>query len=507
MRRLFPVETHYIGFLLLTSLLLHAQETRPKIGVALEGGGAKGLAHIGVLQWFEEHHIPVDGIAGTSMGGLVGGLYATGLRPSEIREIVSGIRWNEVLVGQTPYPALAFRRKEDLRAYPNRLELGLRGGLSMPGGLNSGQAVLGVINRYMLPYSQSRNFDDLPIPFRCVATDLVSRKQEVFSSGSVTNALRATMSLPGVFSPVKGKDKIYIDGGLLNNLPTDVVKKMGADFVIGVHLSVGPADPNKLRTLFEVAGGATGVMIDANVLRGMELADLLLTIDVAGFTTLDFSRADKIIDKGYEAAQAKASMLERFRLNDEDWNRYIARRESRRMPKPPAIQFVEVKGIEKEIAFQVGQTLAGYKGKVVDTGKLESDLDTLVGIGRFESLDYNLTERNGQTGLQITATEKDYSPPWLNPGFVIDGSDPDNVGFTLGGRVTFLDLGGYRSELRTDFAFGSSYGIRTEYYRPLRPLSRWFIAPRVGALRSPLNLYYKNDLVSEYRLNTSLWWS
>ncbi len=169
-------------------------------------------------------------------------------------EIINGIPWNEVLVGQVPYPALAFRRKEDLRAYPNRLELGLRGGVSLPGGLNSGQAVLGVIDKYMLPYSQPKSFDDLPIPFRCVATDLVSGKEVVFSSGSISTALRSTMSLPGVFSPVKGKDKIYIDGGLLNNLPTDVVRKMGADFVIGVHLSVGPPDPKKLRTIFEIAG-------------------------------------------------------------------------------------------------------------------------------------------------------------------------------------------------------------------------------------------------------------
>ena len=502
MPRPLPVSFHCLGFLLLTSILLNAQDKRPTLGIALEGGGAKGLAHIGVLQWFEEHHIPVDRIAGTSMGGLVGGLYATGLRPSEIRQIINGIPWNEVLVGQVPYPALAFRRKEDLRAYPNRLELGLRGGVSVPGGLNSGQAVLGVIDKYMLPYSQPRSFDDLPIPFRCVATDLVSGKEVIFSSGSISTALRSTMSLPGVFSPVKGKDKIYIDGGLLNNLPTDVVKKMGADFVIGVHLSVGPPDPKKLRTIFEIAGGATGVMIDANVLRGMELSDLLLTIDVAGYSTLDFSRADQIVDKGYQAAQAKASSLERYKLNDDDWNRYIARRESRRVPKIPEVQFVDVRGVDKDIATQVSGALAGYKGTVVDTVKLESDLNTLAGIGRFESLSYSLMERDGQTGLQVTVEQKDYSPPWLKPGFEVNGSDPDNVGFTLASRITFLDLGGYRSELRTDFAFGSTYGIQAEYYRPLRPLSRWFVAPRVGAQRTPLNLYYKSNAVAEYRLNT-----
>jgi NTE family protein len=488
--------------------IAHAQNripdaSRPTIGVALEGGGAKGLAHIGVLEWFEEHHIPIDYIAGTSMGGLVGGLYATGLRPAEIREIVNGINWDEVLAGQTPYEALAFRRKEDFRAYPNRLELGLRGGISMPGGLTSGQGVRSLLDRYLLPYSEPKSFDELPVPFRCVATDLVTGKAEVFSSGSISNALRATMSLPGVFAPVKSGNKVYADGGLLNNLPTDVVKQMGADVVIGVHLSVGPIDPTKLRTLFQVAGGSTGAMIDANVMRGMELADLLLTVDVAGYTTLDFSRAGDIIGLGRKAAEARAAVLNRFRLGDDDWSRHMARQQARRVPSAQVVQFVEVEGIDKDLGGYVSKRLAHYEGQPLDTKSLESDLTRLVGIGRFNSLTYNLTKRGENTGLLITAEEKDYSPPWLKPGFVVDGADPDNVGFAFATRVTFLDVGGYRSELRTDFAVGSTYGVRTEYYRPLNPLSRWFIAPSAGARRTPLNLYSKSNLLAEYRLNSA----
>ena len=145
----------------------------------------------------------------------------------------------------------------------------------MPSGLSSGQAVRILIDRYLPPYSGTQSFDALPIPFRCVATELVSGRVMVFSDGSIANALRATMSLPGVFYPVRDGNKVYADGGMLNNLPTDVVKQMGANFVVGLHLNVGPVDPKQLRSLFGVAGGATGVMIDANVLRGMELSDLL----------------------------------------------------------------------------------------------------------------------------------------------------------------------------------------------------------------------------------------
>src|SRR5215831_10106791 len=163
-------------FVLAVDCFAQQPASRPKIGVALEGGGAKGLAHIGVLQWFEDHHIPIDYIAGTSMGGLVGGLYAAGYSPAEIQKIVEGVEWDSVLSGEIPYPALAFRRKEDYRDLPNGLELGLRHGVQPPGGLNSGQAVRLIIDRNVLPYSNGRSFDKLPVPFRCVATDLVSEK-------------------------------------------------------------------------------------------------------------------------------------------------------------------------------------------------------------------------------------------------------------------------------------------------------------------------------------------
>src|SRR5881396_984986 len=167
----------FILLLLLLPGALRAQQNaaarpRPKIGVALEGGGAMGLAHIGVLKWFEEHHIPVDYVAGTSMGGLVGGAYATGMHPLEVRELVKSIDWDAVLRGSTEYGDLFFRRKQDSREYPNSLEFGLRHGARFPAGFNSGQQVEFILDRIALPYSTVKSFDDLPIPFRCIASDL-----------------------------------------------------------------------------------------------------------------------------------------------------------------------------------------------------------------------------------------------------------------------------------------------------------------------------------------------
>jgi len=475
---------------------------RPKIGVALQGGGAKGLAHVGVLQWFEDHHIPIDYVAGTSMGGLIGGLYATGLRPPQIQQIVENIDWREVLSGDTPFEDLPFRRKEDLRAFPNGLEVGLRHGPQPPGGLISGQSVRLLIDQYVLAYSNNRSFDNLPIPFRCVATDLVSGKPVVFENGSLANALRATMSIPGVFSPVRDDGHVYADGGLLDNLPTDVVKQMGADIVIGVHLTTGPVDPGNVKSLFAVTGRSSDVMIDANELRGMERADILLTVELVGYSTLGFSQAREIIPKGFEAAASKSKVLEAFSLSDQDWNHYLAQRESRRVNAVPVPQFVQVKGTNVNLAADIQEKFSSFVGKPIDTSALGDEIVRTVGTGQFNSLSYSLTNRDGQEGLLITAEEKDYAPPWLKPGFVVDGADPNNVTFTFGGRFVFLDVGGYRSEVRADYSIGETYAAEGEYYHPWTTVSRWFLAPRAGAGRAPFNLYYKNNYLAEYKLNT-----
>ena len=240
--------------------------SRPKVALVFEGGGALGFAHIGVLEWIEAHHIPIDYVAGTSMGGLVGGLYASGMSPQEIASFVGGINWNGVLSGQIPFPALSYRRKEDKLAFPNRLEFGLKRGFSMPNGLNSGSAVGLLLDEKALPYYDMKKFDDLPIPFRCVATDMTTGKEYVFKDGSLAQAMRATMSIPGVFAPVEHAGQVFSDGGAVNNLPVDVARVMGADIVIAVYLDTGPFDKKSLNSLVGVAGRNVSIMVSANEL-------------------------------------------------------------------------------------------------------------------------------------------------------------------------------------------------------------------------------------------------
>jgi NTE family protein len=472
---------------------------RLKIGIALEGGGALGLAHIGVLQWFEDHHIPVDYVAGTSMGGLVGGLYATGKSPEELKDIVEQQDWNAIIDGGTAYQDLSFRRKEDARAFPNRIELGLKKGLSLPSGLNSGQGVSMLIDRETLPYTHSGSFDNLPIPFRCVATNLVTGKAMVFDHGSIAQAMRSTMSIPGVFAPVRDGENIYVDGGLLGNLPTDVVRKMGADIVIAVHLQIAPADPSAIQSLFSVLGRSVEVVVHENELRGLAGADLVVNVDLTAFTAMEYNKAETIIDHGTEAAAAKANVLSPYALDDADWKAYMEARRARVKTTLPVPQFVEIRGTDPNAAAALEHTLHPLVGTPINPPDLEDRLNRLTGIGKFDSVDYWLAEKGDQTGLVVFVHEKGYAPPTLQLGFEADGSESKNVTFTQAGRLTFYDLAGYRSEWRTDFEFGNTYEVATELYRPFTAMSKWFFAPNGKVSNAGFRFFYKNNPVALYR--------
>ena len=477
-----------------------APPRRPTIGVALEGGGAFGLAHIGVLEWFEAHHIPIDYIAGTSMGALIGGLYAAGKSPAELRDLTHGIDWDLVLGGTTPYRNLTFRRREDLRAYPNSFLIGLRHGVRLPPGLNAGQQITLLMDRETLAYSEIKTFDELPIPFRCVATELVTGKPRVFADGPLAEALRATMSIPGFFTPIRVGERVYTDGGIVNNLPTDVVRQMGADVVIAVHLRERDLGAEDIQSMFQVLGRTLDLAISANEARGLAGADIVVSVDVSKLSAMAYVRGDAFIAKGREAAAAVEPALQPYAMEDAAWADHMNAREARQRHVTPRPQFVRVEGTDARAARHLEEFLAPFVGKEIDGRRLDRDLTRLSGIGKFSRVGYRVVRENGREGLLVTVEENGYAPPMLQPGFQLDGSDVGSVGFTVGARLTMMDLGGYRSEWRTDVSFGTVYGIRSEYYRPLTASSKWFMAPEVLATSASLRIEGKTDPLAEYRI-------
>lgn len=474
---------------------------RKRIGLVLEGGGALGFAHIGVLQWLEEHHIPVDDVAGTSMGGLVGGLYASGESPREIAQFVDGIDWPTVLGGQAPFDTLSFRRKEDRVAFPNRLEFGFKHGFGLPSGLNSGAGVGLLLDRAMLPYYDLKSFDDLPIPFRCVATEMVSGTAHVFHDGSLSQAMRATMSIPGVFAPVTHGTEVYSDGAAVDNLPVDVARKMGAQIVIAVYLDTGTVDRKSLNSLVGVAGRNLSIMIAANEKENLKNADILLNADVSKFASGDFTKSEEIIPQGYKVAQAHAAELEKYALNDADWKAYVAQRDARRRTKIPVPSFVYIYGLTGAQKAEVQNEFVKFIGHRVDPTQVETTIQELLGTGTYESISYNMIVQNGKTGLLIRPRTKNHAPPFLNIGATLSSNDANNVLLGLGARATFTDITGPGSELRLDGAVGQLATLNGELYKPIHFLhfrKGYFVAGRAYLTYTAAYFFNGSSQLSQY---------
>ena len=469
-----------------------------KIGLVLEGGAALGLAHIGVLQWLEEHRIPINYVAGTSMGGLVGGMYATGNSPAEIRKLVDGVDWDIVLRGEVPYGDLSFRRKEDAEDFPNGLVFGIKGGIRFPEGFNSGHQVSLILDRVALPYSGIKSFDELPIPFACVGTDLVNNKAHTFRDGDLSIALRSTMSLPGVFTPVRENKTVYVDGGLLDNLPVDVAQQMGADLTIAVHLESKQLKAEEPLSSVGVLGRSISVVIEANVLRSMQQADILVSVPLENYTGMDYKKSAEIVKLGYEAAASKAPILSRLSVDEATWQAYLAQRKARRKTVV-APQFVEVTGTRPMMAAEIERQFADHVGKPIDPVAFDQELTYVLGNGRYASIGYEMVEKDGRTGLRIVAKEKEYTPPEVRPLVVIDGGQFDSIQFKLGARITFYDIGSFGSEWRNDIVLGSEHELRSEFYRPFGKGMRWFVAPRGFVDNNEQNFFRNGDLLAEYR--------
>jgi NTE family protein len=493
-----------LAFLLLATVLPAAdpppRTRRPKIGLVLEGGGALGFAHVGVLRWLEANRIPISYVAGTSMGGLVGGMYAAGKSPAEISSLVDDIDWADIMSGVVPFPALSFRRKQDRLAYPNRFELGLRGGVRLPEGLNSGYAVDLVIDRAFAPYYNLRSFDDLPIPFRCVATEMKTGTQKVFDKGILQHALRATMSIPGLFSPLEMDGALYVDGAAVNNLPVDVAKGMGADVTIAVYLDTGTADPKTFNSWLGVAGRNLAIMVAVNEQASLKAADVLISAPLRKYTALDFGSGAAIAEIGYQAAESNAAKLQPFIVSEAEWNAYVEERNRRKRVEVPKIDYIAVEGNSVLSRANIEKGFADQAGAELNLDDLEAKIQMLQGSQIFGTINYRLEENDGKTGLLVRPREKSYGPPFINLGIAIEGSDPNDIRLGIAARLTQIGIAGPGSELRTDFAFGATAGVTTELFRPLTSTSNFFVAPRASATRSLFDVYSRDTQVAEYIL-------
>ncbi len=477
-----------------------ASAARPKVGVVLGGGSARGVAHVGVLLWLEEHHIPVDRIAGNSTGALMGSAYATGLSAEGIKHLLLAADWDKVLRPDIPYPLRSFRRKEDDREYAIKLEAGLLHGFRLQSGLNPGHHLGEWISRILLPYSNLTSFDDLPIPFRCVATDLEKGEVVAFDHGPLAPAVRASMSLPGTYDPVRLDGRLLADGGILNNIPVDVAKAMGADIVIAVR--TGPkAEEEVAETIAGVANRSITLMMQTLERPRLRQADVVIVPDLDGLTAADFRKIDELAARGYQAAEAQKAALLPYALDDASWAQYRASIEARKNPEKAPLGFVEVKGVSGRAGAQLAAQLSRHLGKPPNPMEIERDLDRIIGLGRYASATYGRVDAQETTGLGVQIRDKSYGPPFVKFSMDVNNENKD-INLSLGSRVTMMDVTGPGSEWRFDASLGSTLSFGTELYQPLggdKPLrGGFFVSPRAAYARISENLYADDKLVAIY---------
>jgi NTE family protein len=503
-----------------TNLPAVTPQGRPVIGLVLEGGGAMGLAHIGVLQWLEEHHIPVDRLSGTSMGALVGGLYASGHSVQELKAIATGTVLDTVFTLQVPYTDVSYRRREDRRDLPQAIQLGLKGGVSLRNSLLTDRALDSFLRDEFGAYnSHAVDYDQLPIPFRCVATDLTELKPLIFRGGPLPSAVRASISIPGVFAPVDYHKHFLVDGAIMDNLPVNVVKRdLGATVVIAVHLTDTPFAEGDIGSVVGVFARAFSAGTQRNVDESVKQADVLLLPATDKFTTMDYNKAQQLMDAGYKSANDQAGSLLRYALSDADWASYLAARRGRMRARPGRLQILRVEttavaagseGAEKEVALD----LAPLKKQPIDAAAITKDLRKVQANGSYEAAFETFSEaapgpvNAGATGVSPSATPDTGVLVRLNPipngpPFLLIGADlsAQNSNVTRAGfdfRLIDQNLGGFGSELRGDLRLGFLTQANVEYYRLLAP-SGWFVQPRITLLREPVYEWQDQKRVSEW---------
>jgi NTE family protein len=499
-RKFSPLIALLVPLIFLSPSILDAQDSapaapvseparRPRIGLALSGGGALGLSEIGVIQWMEEHQIPVDDIAGTSMGSIIGSMYATGMSPAEIRKFAEKINWDQAFRPEPGYTDISYRRKQDRRDFLVGAPLGLKRGLKGPNGLNSGQSAGLLLDRIAFPESGIANFDDLPIPFRCVATDMQSGEAVVLQKGYLAQAVRASMAIPGVFTPVEFNGRLLADGGMVQNIPVETALGMGADTVIAVELHYPPGDIAQLGTLAGVLLRAIDVMIMQNEHHSLAFAKAKVRVEMKGFGVSDYKRVDELVQLGYNAAESQSASLSPYAITDPaEWQRYLDQRNARKHSPMTKIEKIVVTGAAPDQNRRIEQRLTNALHDSPNLPALERQLTRIAGEGQFDRLGYEGYTQNGVPAIRVTAHERTYGPPFVDLAVNVEGSGVAAFDFSAGTRITFMDLFHRGAEWRSDLLFGSSDLAATEYYQPLGQ-SRFFVAPYLFASKYARNSF------------------
>ncbi len=476
---------------------------RPRIGLVLSGGGARGLAHVGVLRVLDEHRVPIDAIAGTSMGAVIGGLYASGMTADEIEILVGTLDWNEAFRDRPPRSDLNFRRKQDDREFLVRFPLGVKGGsFRVPRGLIQGQRLTQILRRETIAVAGIGDFDRLPTPFRAIATDLETGERKVLAGGDLTEALRASMSAPGVFAPVELDGRLLVDGGLVENLPVDVAREMGVDIIIAVDVGFQPVGRRELNSALAVSNQMLTIMMQRETERQRALlsdADLLIEPALGNQLSMDFTAVARTIGHGVAATRAESPRLAALGVGDAAWQQHQQARSERRLGLP-TVQFVRTDARSARYRERIEAELAPVIGKPLDPGTMERRVSRVYGDDNFETLDYKVVRDGELSGIEVSARRKSWGPNYLRFGLELQDDFEGSNSFNAGVRVLVTEVNPYGAEWQTDLRVGASPRFQTEFYQPLGFASNWFVAPKLLVERRNVDLIDEDIRLASYRI-------
>jgi NTE family protein len=491
--------------------LAHVPEERPTIALVLSGGGARGGAHIGALKALQELRVPIDGIAGTSIGAVVGGFYVSGMSVQDMEDLVESIEWETAFLNATPRKLKSFRRKRDDDLFLVDQKPGLNGGeFQLPIGLVQGQVIDMVLSRETLRASQVTDFDRLALPFRAVASDITTGDAVVLRSGSLARSLRASMSIPAALSPIEIDGRLLVDGGIAMNLPVEVAKAMGADVVIAVDVSSELLTRETLRSVIDVTSQLTNLLTRRGAteqIRKLGPQDILVTPTFGPeLNSVDFEHMRDTIQVGYDSVMQRRAEFERLSLEPAQYAAYLAGLNDPRMRDLPVIDFVRLDNDSPIADSVVATRLADIKmGQQLDVDTVEKAMNKVYGLEYFQNARYGLTtDDQGRTGIEVEVDERSWGPNYLQLGVEYSSAGDEDALFGLAASylsTAINDLGG---EWRATFVIGDEPALLTDLYQPIGTRGLYFIAPALNFDTNIFNVFVDDQRVSEAQIREAL---
>jgi len=473
----------YFLLTLIISTLLYAQE-RPKIALVLSGGGARGGAHVGVLKVLEQNHIPIDMIVGTSMGSFMGGMYAAGNSPQEIEDMLVKTDWEKHVNTDFNRQDIPMRKKQIDYTYQGRLGFGVNvdNDVVLPTGVLKRELLLLKFMELTQNVQDIKDFDKLPIPYRAVATDIKNGDAVVLKSGSLAKAIYASSSIPGGFQPINIDGKDLVDGGVSDNIPIDVARKMGADIIIAVDVSEHFKDNIDVNSYIVVMGQLVNILMRKNAdesIATLSKKDILITPDLEGYSGLDADKYKEIIQKGYEAAKKVQPELQKIAIALDAYKSYKKKHRVKPQYHPPVIDAIEIENETYLSDISIRRRIHQKVGTQLDIEQLRNDMLHLYHMMIFDSVDYILKKKDTKTILVIKTT-----PSWNNHGdirFVLGFEDDfrGHSSYSIKFGYTMFGINSLGAEWKNDFEIGRYQKAYTEFFQPLDTMQRYYIRPYI----------------------------